>query len=88
MTFTLQKQVDGEWYTYGNYTVSNLETLCMAYGECARVADDVRIVTKDASELVTCAECRHRYFKDFNAYCPNRVGALRSDGYCERGERK
>ena len=39
-------------------------------------------------EIVRCGDCRHKYIKDFNAYCPNRVGALRSDGYCERGERK
>lgn len=40
------------------------------------------------TEIVRCRDCRHKYVKDMSAYCPNRVGALRSDGYCERGERK
>ena len=39
-------------------------------------------------EIVRCGDCRHKYVKDMSGYCPNRVGALRSDGYCERGERK
>ena len=39
-------------------------------------------------EIVRCGDCKHKYVKDMSAYCPNRVGALRSDGYCERGERK
>ena len=37
--------------------------------------------------VVHCKNCRHKYFKDFSAFCPNRVGALRPEGFCELGER-
>ena len=40
----------------------------------------------DAPNIVNCVDCKHKYFKDFGAFCPYRFGPLRPDGYCERGE--
>ena len=43
---------------------------------------------KTTPDVVRCHLCKHIFFKDFSAYCRYRVGALRPDGYCERGERR
>ena len=40
----------------------------------------------DALHIVHCVDCKHKYFKDFSAFCPHRCGPLRPGGYCERGE--
>ena len=42
--------------------------------------------TIDAVPVVRCRECKHKYFKDFSAFCPYRFGPLRPYGYCESGE--
>lgn len=41
----------------------------------------------EAEEVVHCSECKHKYLKDMNMYCPTRVSALRPNGHCEQGER-
>lgn len=38
--------------------------------------------------VVHCVDCKHLYFKDFQAYCPERVHQCRPDGYCDLGERR
>ena len=40
----------------------------------------------DDLHIVHCVDCKHKYFKDFSAFCPYRFGPLRPYGYCERGE--
>ena len=40
----------------------------------------------DALHIVHCVDCKHKYFKDFSAFCPHRFGPLRPGGYCEHGE--
>ena len=40
----------------------------------------------DSLNIVHCVDCKHKYFKDFSAFCPHRFGPLRPGGYCEHGE--
>ena len=40
----------------------------------------------DSLNIVHCVDCKHKYFKDFSAFCPHRLGPLWPGGYCERGE--
>lgn len=38
--------------------------------------------------IVHCRDCKYRYPKDFEAFCPHRVGPCKPDGFCDRGERR
>lgn len=52
MMFVLRKMIDGEWYVQGRYTEHNIETLCRAYGEVSRYAEDVKVdvITGESEE--------------------------------------
>jgi hypothetical protein len=83
--FILSKKIDNEWYTYGTYTEKNIDTLCDAYSECKRVAEDVHVtVAEETPDLIHCEKCARKYFKDMDAYCPYRVGPVHVGGYCEK----
>ena len=45
-----------------------------------------RLHEKLDQQWTACLECRHKYFKDFSAFCPYRVGPLSPDGFCEHGK--
>lgn len=53
-----------------------------ALGGTDKIAEYKRI----ADKIVHCRDCKHMYFKDFEAFCPHRVGPCRPSGFCERGE--
>lgn len=36
--------------------------------------------------IVHCRDCKHLYFKDFEAFCPHRVGPCKPSGFCDYGE--
>lgn len=40
------------------------------------------------AEIVHCRDCKHLYFKDFEAFCPHRVGPRKPSGFCDYGVRK
>lgn len=42
----------------------------------------------DAVEVVRCGECRHKYMKDFDMFCPHMVGILKPNMHCSYGERE
>ena len=44
--------------------------------------------TIDAVEVVRCSECRHKYMKDFDMFCPYMVGILKPNMHCSCGERE
>ena len=44
--------------------------------------------TIDAVEVVRCGECRHKYMKDFDMFCPHMVGILKPNMHCSYGERE
>lgn len=39
-------------------------------------------------EVVRCGECRHKYMKDFDMFCPHMVGILKPNMHCSYGERE
>lgn len=67
--------------------VAKLAGLCKQYGadhlaELLQAENEGRLKT----DVVHCKDCKHLYFKDFEAFCPHRVGPCRPSGFCERGE--
>lgn len=44
--------------------------------------------TIDAVEVVRCGECRHKYMKDFDMFCPYMVGIIKPNMHCSYGERE
>lgn len=44
--------------------------------------------TIDAVEVVRCGECRHKYMKDFDMFCPYMFGILKPNMHCSYGERR
>lgn len=44
--------------------------------------------TIDAVEVVRCGECRHKYMKDFDMFCPYMVGIIKPNMHCSYGERR
>lgn len=44
--------------------------------------------TIDAVEVVRCGECRHKYMKDFDMFCPHMVGIIKPNMHCSYGERR
>lgn len=51
--------------------------------EIDRVVDSVPTI-----EVVRCGECRHKYMKDFDMFCPHMVGILKPNMHCSYGERR
>lgn len=44
---------------------------------------------KPKEPIVRCKDCRHMELKDFvYGTCKYRIGTVKPDGFCERGERK
>ena len=39
-------------------------------------------------DIVKCKDCKRKYLKGLEMYCPERVHTVSLDGYCENGERK
>lgn len=52
------------------------------------VSDIDTLPVVDAISVTRCKDCKHRYLKDFQAFCPYRVGPCKPNGFCDRGERK
>lgn len=66
--------LDWEWFDEcGNYTRAG-----------QAVADAPTI---DAVEVVRCGECRHKYMKDFDMFCPHMVGIIKPNMYCSYAEK-
>ena len=44
---------------------------------------------KPKEKIIRCKECKYRELKDFvYGTCKYRIGTVKPDGFCERGERK
>lgn len=44
---------------------------------------------KPKEEIIRCRDCKYRELKDFvYGTCKYRIGTVKPDGFCERGERK
>lgn len=54
--------------------------------EIDRVVDSVPTI--DAVEVVRCRECKHKYMKDFDMFCPYMFGILKPNMHCSYGERE
>lgn len=54
----------------------------------AQVEAERDALKETMNSIVHCKDCKHRYPKDFEAFCPHRVGPCKPDGFCERGEKK
>lgn len=39
-------------------------------------------------KIVYCGDCKKKYFKDMQAYCPERVHPLSVSGFCEKGRKE
>ena len=44
--------------------------------------------TIDAVEVVRCGECKNKYMKDFDMFCPYMVGIIKPNMHCSYGERR
>lgn len=45
-------------------------------------------VSTKVVDIVKCKDCKRKYLKGMEMYCPERVHAVSLNGYCENGEEK
>lgn len=76
----------------GNKSLYSCEERKRAYLQNAIIRlckyEDTGLTPEEIPNIVHCRDCKHRYPKDFSAYCHHRVGPLKPDGFCDRGERR
>ena len=60
--------------------------ILIGFDAIKKVIDDAPTI--DAVEVVRCGECRNKYMKDFDMFCPYMVGILKPNMHCSYGERE
>lgn len=83
MKYELKKLIDGEWYKHGVY--KDINTLCRAYGEVSKYADDIKAdPIEEQTDIRHCDKCDYLQVEGAYATCPYMVGIRKPEHYCYR----
>lgn len=81
---------DAIWWVNHLFEIRKEEYFNKGMLQDAREVDKARQIVIYAlqTEVVRCGECRHKYMKDFDMFCPYMVGIIKPNMHCSYGERR